>query len=157
MSDSHPIHQLTPWETQLQKITTMFREQGINVALVSSLEATKHFNSLGMERFKAYWVPEAVTCASYRWKPFDQRHIDVLQFGRRWDQYHDAIEQYCRDNRIRYVYEKVPGEIVFSTHQAFIQGLADSKISIWPSRISGAARRIRDARVSKRGHCHAEP
>jgi hypothetical protein len=118
------------WENQLQKIATMFRDQKINIAFVSSLQATEHFNSLGMEQFKSYWIPEAITSTNHQCKPFKQRQIDLLQLGRRWDQYHFAIEEYCRENQIRYLYEKVKGEIIFPSRQAFIEGLSDSKISI---------------------------
>ncbi len=129
------------WQNQFQKIARMFRDQKINVAFISSLQATEHFNALGIEQFKAYWVPEAITCAKYQWKPFTQRNIDVLQLGRRWDQYHFAIEEYCRETRIRYLYEKIKGEIIFPSRQAFIEGLADSKISICvPSAITHPAR-----------------
>jgi hypothetical protein len=129
------------WENQLQKIATMFRVQKINIAFVSSLEATEHFNSLEIEQFKAYWVPEAVTCTNHQWKPFKQRQIDVLQLGRRWDQYHFAIEEYCRENQIQYLYEKIRGEIIFPSRQAFIEGLSDSKISICvPSAVTHPAR-----------------
>ena len=88
------------WESQLGSIAKAFRRHRINIAFVSSLQATEHFNRSWVERFAAYWVPEAVTVADYSWKPPDERPIDVLQMGRKWDAYHSQIEEFCRKDRI---------------------------------------------------------
>jgi hypothetical protein len=118
------------WENQLAEIENAFRVHRINIAFLTSLQATEYFNGRGIERFAAYWVPEAVTVANYRCKPPLERRIDVLQMGRRWDAYHDAIEQFCEREKLVYLYEKTPGEIIFPTRQEFLEALAGSKISI---------------------------
>lgn len=129
------------WENQLAEIERTFRRHRINVAFVSSLQATEYLNTRGIERFAAYWVPEAVTLTNYRSKPATERRIEVLQMGRRWDAYHDAIEEFCRREKLVYLYEKHPGEIIFPTRREFLDALASSKISICvPSSITNQAR-----------------
>lgn len=129
------------WENKLSEIEQAFRSHRINVAFVTSRQATEHLNGCGINRFRAYWIPEAVTVADYPAKPLAERTIDVLQMGRRWDQYHDAINHFCRKENLVYLYEKRPGDIIFPTRAQFLDALASSKISICvPSSITHPAR-----------------
>src|SRR4051812_24404635 len=117
------------WENQLAEIERTFRTHRINVAFVTSLQAAEYLNSRGIQRFAAYWVPEAVTVENYSSKPASDRHIDVLQMGRRWDTYHDAIVEFCRRENLVYLYEKGPGQNIFGSRDEFLDGLASSRIS----------------------------
>ncbi len=118
------------WDNKLAEIEKTFRLHRINVAFVSSLQATEDLNNRGIERFAAYWVPEAVTVSDYPRKPANERRIDVLQMGRRWDAYHDAVEEYCRREKLVYLYEKRPGDNIFPTRQGFLDALSSSRISV---------------------------
>jgi hypothetical protein len=139
------------WENKLDEIENTFRVHRINVAFITSLQATDYFNSRDIERFAAYWVPEAVTVADYRFKPAAERRVDVLHMGRRWNQYHDAIEEFCRREEIVYLYEKHPGEIIFPSRHQFLDALASSKISICvPSSITHPERSGKIATVTWR-------
>jgi len=118
------------WEGELCRLEIFFRRHSINVLLVTSRQAADYFNQRNIPRFKAYWIPEAVTVSVYKTKPYSERTIDVLQFGRRWDEYHTKIERFCCDRKLVYLYEKTKGEIIFPTREDFLESLADSKISI---------------------------
>ena len=118
------------WENEFSKIEGVVRRHSINVLLLTSLQAAEHFNRLKLPRFKAYWVPEAITVSDYHSKPYAERNIDVLQFGRRWDAYHDKIVDFCQERGLVYLYEKTKGEIIFPRRSAFIDSLAAAKISI---------------------------
>jgi len=139
------------WESKLEESESAFRTHRISIAFVSSQQATEHLNGRGINRFAAYWVPEAVTVADYPSKPLAERRIDVLQMGRRWDEYHDAIEEFCRHQKLIYVYEKQAGDIIFPTRAEFLDALASSKISICvPSSITHPARSGRIATMTWR-------
>ncbi len=129
------------WEDQLGPIETAMRTHRINVAFISSKQAAHHLDRCGIPNFRAYWLPEAVTITNYFSKPINERHIEVLQMGRRWDQYHDAIEEFCRRTNLVYLYEGQPGANIFASYQEYLEGLASSKISICvPSAITHPAR-----------------
>ena len=129
------------WQNQLEAIASAMRLHRINIAFVSSLQASQYLDSLGIKDFRSYWVPEAVTVSNYKWNPYSERKIDILQMGRRWDEYHFEIEELCRKNHWTYLYEERPGENIFPTRQSFIDGLASAKISICvPSAITHPAR-----------------
>ena len=76
------------------------------------------------------WVPEAITMSDYHFQDYSRKDISVLAFGRRYDEYHDRIVDRLEQENISYLYEKVKKAIVFPTREAFIDGLARTKISI---------------------------
>lgn len=139
------------WENKLDEIQRAVRTHRINIAFVTSQQATDHLNGCGINRFAAYWVPEAVTLTAYPAKPISERRIDVLQMGRRWGEYHDAIAEFCRREKLVYLYEKRPGDIIFPTRPEFLNALASSKVSVCvPSSITHPARSGKIATVTWR-------
>ncbi|MDD5200875.1 MAG: glycosyltransferase [Terrimicrobiaceae bacterium] len=129
------------WENEFGRIEALIRNHRINLAFLSSSQAVEHFNHLKLDRFAAHWIPEGITVSNYRWKPYGDRGIDVIQMGRKWDAYHERIKPFCESRGLTYLYEKVKGEIIFPRQEAFLDGLASSKISICvPSSITHPAR-----------------
>jgi hypothetical protein len=118
------------WERDLEKIASVLRRWRIRWAFVTSRQAAEYFNGLGLPEFSAHWVPEAVTVGVHKCRPFRERRTDILQLGRRWEDYHGRIAPFCRKEGIRYVFEEAPGRIIYPTRSGFLEGLADSKISV---------------------------
>lgn len=86
---------------------------------------------------KCYWVPEGIAPHKYKYYDYDEKSIDVLALGRRYDTYHEQIVTCLENNNKCYLYEKQRGNIIFPTRDGFIEGLAKSKISICvPSNIT---------------------
>lgn len=79
---------------------------------------------------RCHWVPEGIDPAHYRCKPMDDRTIDVLALGRKYQKLHDRIVGPMQQLGHRYLYEPEPGQIIFPTREEFLDGLADSRISI---------------------------
>ena len=80
------------------------------------------------------WCPEPLVDLGFRSKPWSERTIDVLQFGRRYDSYHDSL---VRDTGAVYLYQGEKGTVVFPSTEQFVEGLASSKISVcFPSDIT---------------------
>ena len=71
-----------------------------------------------------YWVPEAIDVSEYRSKPWNERKIDVLAFGRCLPRYKEAIRG-LKEKGINCVLDQR-----FATRWDFISALADTKISI---------------------------
>lgn len=88
-------------------------------------------------RCNCKWVPEGVNPQEYYFRDYDDRDIDVLNFGRKWDWYHDKIKDTLERKRINYLYEKKWFDVIFESHDEFKRGLSRAKISIcFPKNIS---------------------
>jgi hypothetical protein len=70
------------------------------------------------------WVPEAIDVADYRAKPWNEKTIDVLAFGRCLPRYKEAIRSLSAKG-LKCVLDQR-----FATREEFISALADAKISI---------------------------
>ncbi len=85
-----------------------------------------------------HWIPEGIAPEYYRHNDYENKDIDVVEFGRKYPLYHAAISSFLAERGLVHLYEKKEGELIFSTRVAFIiEGLARSKISIcFPSNIT---------------------
>jgi hypothetical protein len=123
------------WEFLFDDIEKTIRKLKINFVFTSSKQSADYLNTLNIQNFKSHWIPEGVNVEEYKFIPYQERTTDVLQLGRKWNEYHEKIKSIER--YLSYKYEVNPGEIIFPTRQEFIVGLANSRISICvPSNIT---------------------
>lgn len=109
---------------------TLFRRCRIRRAFFTAKMVAEHFK-LMLPDGQWAWLPEAIDCEHYSAAvPWNERRIDVLEFGRKFDKFHDAIEAGLRGQGHKHLYAKVEGKLVFAGRSDFVRGLADSKISI---------------------------
>lgn len=118
------------WENHFDEIEAFLRRTRIDLAFFSGQQATDHFRKRSIPRLEAHWIPEGITVATYRSKPYNERPTDVIQIGRKWDEYHTSIAPYCLEKGIVYVFQDSSGKIIYPTREGFLAGLADAKISI---------------------------
>lgn len=129
------------WGTEEQNVLNAAEAHDIKLIFASSQQGTDRLNEISNGRFDCYWMPEAVELEEYRSKPMSERTIDIVQFGRRWHEYHHGIEEFCRNHGIVYRFARGKGDRVFPTRAEFLDGLADSKISVCvPSAITNPER-----------------
>lgn len=130
------IYIFDAWPKSLKKIYHIIDYFGVSFIFVTSSMAC----DLMREKYpnkKIYWVPEGINPEDYISRPFEQKNIDVLALGRRYDRYHFSIANYFENRDKVYLCEKVRGEIIFPSREEFIDGLSRSKISICvPSNIT---------------------
>lgn len=117
------------WEPMFGEITTAVKQYGINILMTASQQSAAYFNTLGLKDFKAFWVPEGIDIKQYRFIDYADRTTDVLQLGRKWNEYHEKIKE-IESLGYHYKYEKIAGSIIFSDRDTFLEGLANSRISI---------------------------
>jgi len=118
---------------QIAKFTDHFHVRNL---FVSSRQSALLLDKMSSST-NVHWIPEGVDPTRYHHKPSNQRRIDVLQMGRKWDSYHERILQPIESAGYIYLFEKVKGQLVFPSRQEFINGLSDTKISIcFPSNIT---------------------
>ncbi len=126
------IYQFDTWPFDNTINEHAFRSFKINVAFLSIREAVTYFNSLKIPDFRAYWIPEAVSCDKYRFLPYKQKSIDVLQYGRRWEWLHKKLVSFCNQHEILYSYPEkdLKGKEQFGTREELINSLAAAKIAV---------------------------
>jgi len=126
------IYQFDSWTHDNAINENAFRSFKINIAFVSIKKAAEHFNFLKIPNFKAYWMPEAITCDSYRWCDYGEKGIDILQYGRRWEWLHERLLPFCRTNTINYQYPIDSGNFKrqFKNRDVLLDGLSKAKIAI---------------------------
>lgn len=116
------------WEPLFDEIEKTIRAYKINMVFTASKQSADYFNTLNIPNFQSHWIPEGIDVDQYQFIPYSQRTTDVLQLGRKWNEYHEKIKTI--EKNIVYQYEKKAGEIIFPTREDFLFGLANSKISI---------------------------
>jgi glycosyltransferase involved in cell wall biosynthesis len=140
LSASKHIYLFDAWPSsydQIVKFTTRFRVRNL---FVSSRQSALQLDKMSSSTH-IHWIPEGVDPTRYQHKPFNQRRVDVLQLGRKWDSYHERIHKPIESAGYVYLFEKVKGQLVFPSRYEFINGLSDTKISIcFPSNITHPAR-----------------
>jgi hypothetical protein len=68
---------------------------------------------------------------------YENKTIDVLEFGRKYEYYHNLIKPILLENKKVHLFEKNKNRVVFEGRNDFTNALANSKISIcFPSSIS---------------------
>lgn len=123
------------WEPLFDDIEKTIRAYKINLVFTASKQSADYFNTLNIPNFQSHWVPEGIDVSYYHFIPYEKRTIDVLQLGRKWNEYHEKIKSI--ETHLVYKYEKKAGQIIFPTREEFLFGLGNSKISICvPSNIT---------------------
>lgn len=113
------------WEPAFDEFEALVREVEIDVLLLSSYEATRHFRNLRIPNCEVHWVPEFIDAGKYKAKPWDERTVDIIAFGRQSPAYHERIDSECRKLGLNYLFQpRVP------TWNDLTKMLADSKICI---------------------------
>lgn len=90
---------------------------------------------------KALWIPEALQIDDYKFNAYHDRNIDVLEFGRMYDEYHELIKGALADRGKNHIFRTPDKYFLFADKPAFTQALASSKIVICvPSNITNPER-----------------
>lgn len=107
-----------------------YRFFGVNIAFLTIKKSVDYFNSLNIPYFKAYWIPEAVDSNSYKSQNYDDKDIDVLQYGRRWEWLHHLLVSSEFINKYNYKYPKNNLKQQFKKREDLVDALSRSKIVI---------------------------
>lgn len=112
------------WEPKLEGIAALAREAKIDVLLVSSWQSSELLRAMLRGVCDVHWVPETIDVSEYRAKPWNEKKIDVLAFGRSLPRYKEAIKSLSAKGLNCVLDQR------FATREEFISALADAKISI---------------------------
>ena len=124
------------WTKDQPEMVDFIRRCKIDQVFVSASQAVTELNEK-LGQTLAYWIPEGIDISAYKYFSYNQKDIDVIQIGRKYDWYHELILPFLGETNKVYVYEKTKGTVIFHTRESFIDGLARSKISVcFPSNIT---------------------
>src|ERR1700729_2799302 len=118
------------WPSEYERWKSFFKRHRVRLAFFSARQSAQHF-AAELPEMQAVWLPEATSpleyCAS---KSLSDRDIDVLELGRKHDQFHFKIADSLAGAGRRHLFEKVKGEVIFPDRAGLIEGIGNSKISI---------------------------
>ena len=118
------------WPGNFSKWELLLRRFRTEVAFFAARSSAEEF-AKRIPTLKAHWIPEATNPLKYSSRrPLKDRSIDVLELGRRFSAFHEAVTATLVAARLRHVYESVPGQIIFPSFHELVEGLSDSKILI---------------------------
>jgi len=88
-------------------------------------------------RCKAMWLPEAIKSEDYHFQSLADKNIDVLEFGRSYEAYHNLIAEALQAQQKNHVFKSPGTQVLFPGKAAFTTALSQSKIVICvPSSVS---------------------
>ena len=122
------VYLFDAWPKLHRMICECVRVLGIDILFVSSSQAARRLDPIG--RCRVHWIPEGIDPAEYSHSPYQEKHIDVLEFGRKYEACHHSLRVSMEAARRVHLYQKRQGELVFPDRQSFVHGLAHSKISV---------------------------
>lgn len=129
------------WEPAFPRWESFFKRNRTQLAFLTARDAVMHFQRrLPARRF--VWLPESVDPAAQKCDlPLANRTIDVLELGRKYDAFHDRVTPALAKEGLTHQFEKVKGEIIFSTRDELVAGLATSRISVcFPQSLTNPSR-----------------
>jgi len=137
------IYMFDAWPVSHEIISQFVSHFGVEHIFLSSSQATDRLkNTAGRSQF--HWIPEGINPEEYKHFSYQRKDIDVLAFGRQYDEYHEKIKSPLETDGKVYIYAKTQGKIalpLFLSRETFIEGLARSKVSICvPSGITNPQR-----------------
>ena len=118
------------WPAKYAKWEVFLRRNRLRLAFFSARRSAEYFSQriIGMT---SVWLPEAVDPEAYlNSKSLQERSIDVLELGRKYDTFHQAITKGLKESHRVHLYEFERGKIIFPTREALVNGLGDSTISV---------------------------
>jgi hypothetical protein len=118
------------WPNLYERWMSFFKRQRVRLAFFSARQSALHF-AKALPNMRSEWLPEACDPSEYSpSKSWRERDIDVLELGRKYDEFHNRIQEPLAKANRTHLYERVKGQIIFPEQAGLIDGFARSKISI---------------------------
>ena len=117
------------WPMYFNRIRFAIGFYKISTIYFSSKEVVELFNRKKWVG-RAIWFPEAIDHSKYQYYLLADKVYDVINFGRKWDQYHNLIKPALEANGKSYLYDKADGKMMFKTSRDLYKTMSKTRISI---------------------------
>jgi hypothetical protein len=119
------------WPHDYPRWERLFRRNRIRLAFISSQGSTRYF-AQRIPEMKCIWMPEACDPAEYNpEKPLAQRSIHLLELGRKYKPFHDAVRAPVAAASFKHIFSldgtRTP---IFPDQPSLIRALGDTMISV---------------------------
>lgn len=92
VSKSNYLYIFDAWPRSNRVLVDWVKLFSIEKVFFSALQSADLFNrAFPAGQPRGFWVPEAIRAQDYACRPYEEKNIDVFEFGRRYDAYHDRI------------------------------------------------------------------
>ncbi|MGO9287500.1 MAG: glycosyltransferase [Polyangia bacterium] len=135
------IYMFDAWPRYMPWLVDFANHFNVKAIFFSARQSCQLFNERGIGgRTRGHWLPEGIAPDDYTWLPVDGKVIDVLEFGRRHEAYHNQIRPALQAAGAAHVYAK-PGELLFPSKHDLCHALSRAKICIcFPSSVTDPER-----------------
>ena len=118
------------WPAEHDRWVRFFRRHRPVVAFLSAKSSVAAMQAAAPE-VRFVWAPEAIDPRVYDpGKPLAERSIDVLELGRRFDGYHDAVTAELAVRKKLHLFEQPKGRKIFAGRDNLVRGLGDTKVLV---------------------------
>lgn len=118
------------WPPSYSWWSAFFRRHHLRVAFMSSAQSAKWFEQSG-DLQAAFWLPEAIDADEFDpRRPLTTRSIDVLELGRKNDEFHSHVLEPLKERGLRHLYQVDRDRVIFATRDNLTDGLADTRVLI---------------------------
>jgi hypothetical protein len=118
------------WPSRYGEWERFFRRHRPVVAFISAKSSVEYMRKR-VPGIKFVWAPEAASPETYSpHKELAARSIDVLELGRRFEGYHQAVTPRLAELGKVHLYEKEKGQKIFGSRVDLASGLGDSKLFV---------------------------
>ena len=122
------IYLFDAWPSYYKIIIRFINDFKTDFVFVSSKQSAENLNQL-LGRKKVFWIPEGINPEGYNVLPYENRDIDVLAFGRKYEDFHQKIADSLKQENINYLFAS-GNEKIFQDNESFVDGLSRTKISV---------------------------
>lgn len=132
----HALVLMDTWPVNFETVAKWSRQYRISNIFVSSQQACAELRAMAPE-LNWHWLPEGLPHDQYRPHAWEDKSIDVLSFGRKFDKLHEILKEGLPAAGVSYAYEPKPYEVLFPTQEEFLEGLGSARISVcFPSSVT---------------------
>ncbi len=124
------------WPINFETISKWSQQYRLRDVFVSSSQACSELRALAPS-VNWHWLPEGLPRDEYYAPNWDQKSTEVLSFGRKHDELHSILKEQLPLRGVGYAFEPKPHDVLFPTHDEFLRGLGQAKISVcFPSSVT---------------------
>lgn len=116
------------WPIFYKEMENFLSNSSINHVFLSSQYTANYFCNKGFKNVS--WIPEGISPQMYKYLPYYERSIDVLELGRKYQNIHNEIVSVLKKNHIKHSFEISPGKTIFPSKNDLVLGLSKSKVSL---------------------------